>query len=226
MNGLLNSNQLKLIAMITMTLDHIGFILFPGTLWLRVVGRLAMPLYAFCIGEGCLHSRSLPRYLTSVAVMAALCQGVAFLVTGTLHMNILVTFSMSILLAMVLRWAQQQKKVAPWLVFGGAVTVAYFITEVLPEILSGTDYQVDYGFWGVILPLAVLVGRNRLQQLFLMAVPLLGLAVGNRIQAFALVSLGILLLYNGKRGTKKLKWIFYFYYPLHLAVLNILAMIL
>ena len=33
----LTSNQLKLLAMLTMTLDHIGVQMFPGVLWLRIV---------------------------------------------------------------------------------------------------------------------------------------------------------------------------------------------
>ena len=44
MQGKLTSNQLKLLAMLTMTIDHIGVQLFPGILWLRIVGRLAFPI--------------------------------------------------------------------------------------------------------------------------------------------------------------------------------------
>lgn len=215
----LTGNQLKLIAMITMTLDHMGLILFPNALWMRIVGRLAMPLYAFCIGEGCLHSRSLPKYLGSVALIGVICQAVAFLTTGTLYQNILMAFSLSIILAMLLRWAGKRKGVIPWAVFGLAVAAVLFITEGLPYVLTGTDYQVDYGFWGVVLPLAVMLGKNRVQQLLLMSVPLLFLSVGNPAQGFALASLPILLLYSGARGSRKLKWVFYFYYPAHLAVL-------
>ncbi len=222
----LTGNQLKLIAMITMTMDHMGLILFPNALWLRIVGRLAMPLYAFCIGEGCLHSRSLPKYLGSVALMGVICQVVAFVGTGTLYQNILMAFSLSILLAMLLRWAQKRNTVAPWVAFGVAVAAVLFITEGLPYVLTGTDYQVDYGFWGVMLPLAVMLGKNRVQQLLLMSVPLLFLSVGNPAQGFALAALPILIFYSGERGSRKLKWVFYFYYPAHLAVLYLILFFL
>ena len=48
----LTSNQLKLLALVTMTVDHVGVQLFPRVLWLRMVGRLALPIYAYMIAEG------------------------------------------------------------------------------------------------------------------------------------------------------------------------------
>ena len=59
----LTSNQLKLLAMVTMTLDHIGVHLFPQCLFLRIIGRLAMPIYAYMIAEGCAHTRNRKQYL-------------------------------------------------------------------------------------------------------------------------------------------------------------------
>ena len=70
----LNGNQLKLIALIAMTFDHIGVSLFPHTIWLRVVGRLALPIFAYMIAEGCRYTRSRKRYLMSLLAVAALCQ--------------------------------------------------------------------------------------------------------------------------------------------------------
>ena len=47
----LTGNQLKIIAMITMTCDHVGLQIFPQLQWLRILGRLAMPIYAYMIAE-------------------------------------------------------------------------------------------------------------------------------------------------------------------------------
>ena len=74
----LTGNQLKLIALITMTVDHIGMILFPSRLLFRVVGRLAFPIFAYMIAEGCLYTRSIWRYAGTLAAVAALCQSVYF----------------------------------------------------------------------------------------------------------------------------------------------------
>ena len=45
----MSSFKLKLVAITTMLIDHIGVIIFPNILWLRLIGRLAFPLFAFLI---------------------------------------------------------------------------------------------------------------------------------------------------------------------------------
>ena len=54
----LTKNQLKILAMVCMTLDHIGAAFFPQAVWLRVIGRLAFPLFSYCIAEGCRYTRN------------------------------------------------------------------------------------------------------------------------------------------------------------------------
>ena len=53
-----DTSLLKLIAMVTMLIDHAGKILFPQLSFMRVVGRLAFPLYAYCIAVGCVYTRN------------------------------------------------------------------------------------------------------------------------------------------------------------------------
>lgn len=53
----LNSLHLKLLAVVTMLIDHMGFTLFPHAVWMRAVGRLAFPIFCFLIAEGCAHTR-------------------------------------------------------------------------------------------------------------------------------------------------------------------------
>ena len=142
----LTGNQLKLIAMVTMTVDHIGFILLPQVLWLRLIGRLAFPIYAWFIGEGCRHTRSMPRYLGSVAAMALLCQCVSYAAIGSLYQCILVAFSLSIGLIFLLRKAKQTGHWLWAVLFLTALAAVWFLTETLPTLLTGTDYGVDYGF--------------------------------------------------------------------------------
>lgn len=74
----LTGNQLKLIAMAAMTLDHIGVYLLPQALILRIIGRLALPIYAYMIAEGCRYTRSRKQYLLRIAGLAAVCQAVYF----------------------------------------------------------------------------------------------------------------------------------------------------
>ena len=54
----LTGNALKILAALFMTIDHIGVMLFPRVLVLRIIGRLALPIFAFMIAEGCKYTRN------------------------------------------------------------------------------------------------------------------------------------------------------------------------
>ena len=58
----LNGNILKIIAAISMFIDHMGFIFFPNITVFRIVGRIALPIYAFMIAEGCRYTRNKIKY--------------------------------------------------------------------------------------------------------------------------------------------------------------------
>ena len=70
----LTGNQLKILAMIAMTCDHVGLQLFPQWTFLRIIGRLALPIYAYMIAEGCRYTRDRRKYLLRMVSLAALCQ--------------------------------------------------------------------------------------------------------------------------------------------------------
>lgn len=66
--------HLKCIAITVMTIDHIGALFFPGQIWLRTIGRIAFPIYAFLIANGFLHTHSRSRYLVRLLGFALLSQ--------------------------------------------------------------------------------------------------------------------------------------------------------
>ena len=70
---ILNNFWLKIIALLTMTIDHIGFLLPYNTfsLILRFIGRLALPLFCFMIAEGAIHTKSFNKYALRLGIMAS-----------------------------------------------------------------------------------------------------------------------------------------------------------
>lgn len=108
-----------------------------------------------------------------------------------------------------------------------AVAAVVFVTEGLPRILIHTDFDVDYGLWGVMLPVLVYFGRGKWGKLALFAVGvgLLGLHYGGT-QWWGLLSVPLLALYNGKKGTWNIGPLFYWYYPAHLVAIYGLSMLL
>lgn len=226
----LTGNQLKLLALISMTLDHIGLMfewLPPETrLLLRIAGRLAFPIFAFMIAEGCRHTRDMRRYFTTLAVCGVVCQGVYLVFLKSFYMCVFVTFSLSVGLIWLVRIAKSRKTPFWYGAFFAGVLAAFFLAEILPELLPGTDYGIDYDFIGIMIPVCVYLCWGKWMQLAVCGV-LLALLASYSFdpQKYSLLALPLLALYNGKRGKWKLKWLFYFYYPAHLVFLWTLAML-
>jgi hypothetical protein len=214
----LSGNALKLIALITMTLDHIGAYLLPQYRILRVIGRLSMPIYAFLIAEGCHYTKNKLKYLCLMAFFALGCQVVYYFVLGSLFMCILVTFSLSIILIYALQYVQKKKDFLSCAVFAMALIGVYYISVKLPGKLPG--FHIDYGLNGILLPVFFALGSTKPQKLLGGGIGLCVMAMGSTaIQWYGLLALPVLALYSGLRGKGNYKYLFYIYYPLHLAAI-------
>ena len=218
----LTANQLKMIAMITMTIDHIGAYLLPQLYVLRIIGRLSMPIYAYMIAEGCHYTHDRKAYFLRLFGLALLCQVVYVLVDRSLYQCILVTFSASV--GLIYGVENAQKKRTPGSVFAALVLLAaiYLICEKLPLLLPG--FHVDYGIWGVLLPVIVYFGGRNIVA-FALGTLLLCLSLGG-LQWWAMLTVPLLFLYNGQRGRHRLGWVFYLYYPAHLVVIYLIDFLL
>ena len=94
----MSSNTIKIIAGVSMFLDHLGFILFPSELWLRIVGRLAFPIFAFCIAEGATYTKNYLKYICLVGITALVCDIAVFVVQGRYMSCAVTTFFFSLVL--------------------------------------------------------------------------------------------------------------------------------
>lgn len=222
----LTGNQLKILAMVCMTADHVGLQLLPGAVFLRLLGRLAFPIYGWMLAEGCRYTRSRRRYLLRLAGLAAVCQIAYLFAMGSLYQCVLVTFSLSV----VLIWAVDLVRARPTpeniLILAGVTIGIFLLTVVLPA-MTLTDFALDYGLWGVLLPVAVYLGRTKREKLALFgaALVLLALSYGG-IQWWGLLALLPMATYNGQRGRGKLGTFFYLYYPAHLLVIFGISLLL
>jgi len=222
----LTGNQLKIIAMIAMTCDHVGLQLFPQLTWLRWIGRLALPVYAYMIAEGCRHTRSRKKYLLRLASMAALCQIVYFFAMNSLYQCILVTFSLSVSIICIVDGLSRLEG-ARRLFVGPLASIAVaagscFVCFILPLLVEG--FAIDYGIWGVMLPVMLYYGKKKWVWLTAGLV-LLAFAYGGD-QWLALAAVPLLQCYNGQRGAANIGRLFYWYYPLHLVVIYGISLIL
>lgn len=211
----LNGAQLKGIAFGTMVVDHAAVMLLQetGTLYwsMRLIGRLAFPLYCFLLAEGFCHTRSAGRYLGRLAALAVLSEipfnllnrGAA---ADPMHQNVMFTLFLGLLALWGNMTLQNRGKA-----FAGLLWCACM--AALAEV-----FRTDYGWAGVAL--VVCLHRFRAAEVPRTVTGFATLMLGvSPVEITALFSFALMNLYNGERGGGRGQRLFYLSYPLHLLVL-------
>ena len=224
----LTNNQLKIIAMLAMLSDHIGKVLLPQYPILQIIGRLAFPIFAFMIAEGCFYTKNKVRYFLMVFLLGAGCQAVYIIWEKSLYMNILLTFSLSIIFIFSLENYKKTKEKRIRILMLFTVITVLLIAVMLPVILIDQGFIIDYGIFGVLLPVAIFYAPDKLRKLIYTAgiLILLTLDLGGGIQWWSLLAIPLLALYNQKRGKYNIKPLFYIFYPTHLVVIYLISLFL
>lgn len=210
---------LKWIAIITMTVDHVGAILYPEFTVLRFIGRLSFPLFAYLLILGMESTRNIRNYFARLFIFALISQVPFFLALdyGPFDsLNIFFTLSFGLLFVYFFKKSS---------VF---VFVPVFVSLVLP---------FDYGIYGiaVIGCMYILKENTKFGVFSLVLLNTLFLVPWN-IQFLSISAIPLIVLHkNGslnitKETTEEFtiplwrKYFFYVYYPLHLALLYIIKL--
>lgn len=207
---------LKWIAIITMTVDHVGAVLFPEFEVLRWIGRLSFPLFAYLLVLGMESTRNVRKYFTRLFIFALISQVPFFLAIDYEpfeSLNIFFTLSFGL-------WFVYFFKKGSFVAF-----VPVFASLFLP---------FDYGIYGIAL-IGCMYMLTKNQNFGALLVVLLNalFLVSISSQILSLFALPLILLHNnGSLGTIKFsegfkipawrKYFFYIYYPLHLALLYLI----
>lgn len=208
-----------------MLIDHIGAYIFPDAYWLRCIGRLAFPIFAFFIAEGMRYTRSRKRYVLTLLVFAIISQIPYGFLREFYYLNILFTFLIAIFAIFLIE--NYKKNETLYMIY--LLLLGSFLLFV--EFLN----IVDYGIFGVLLilvfyfvkdkKLSLSLGAACLVLLTLKMMLLAGFTLRSTVQFLSILSLLLLYFYNGNKGKVNLKWLFYIFYPLHLLVILIITLI-
>ena len=217
----LDGTALKVIAMVSMVIDHVGDIFFPEATWMRMVGRIAMPIFSFCIAEGYVHTHDVKRYLLRMGAFALVSElpfDLAFSGgTDWTHQNIMLGFFLSILALILFDRIRGPKD--PQTGRYGAGRTALGCFEVCLMAAVALLLRADYTCFAVIGVFLFYVLKD--MDPFFRALGGVGFLSVTRTMGYYCatgLSLFPLLLYNGEKG-KGLKWLFYLFYPGHLLLL-------
>ncbi|MWV46960.1 conjugal transfer protein TraX [Paenibacillus sp. HJL G12] len=205
---------MQLIAMLTMLVDHIGIVCFENQLWLRVIGRIAFPIYAYALVKGHLYTRSRTKYLARLLILALLSQLPYQLALNPDGLNVIATLFMaaSVMQLMDLTTSIRAK--------GGIVLAAGVVMQVFP---------FDYGAYGLLMVLSFRYFANErllLTHLLLNMLYLLLYGPGGLIQMLSILPTLLIAygpgLWRRLEGIRVRKWVWRSFYPLHLAGLALL----
>lgn len=219
----LTSLHLKIIAVITMTIDHLGYFL-DGPLWMRAIGRIAFVLFAFGVAEGFVKTRNRTQYMKRLAEFGfgmTLAVGmIAFVANDWSYVangNIFLTFFFALLIATGMKRSD---------VFG--------LIQILLGLAGTVIFAVDYSFYGILTVLAFIYFQGNIWKQFLAfsviniifygpALFMYGVWSPYSLQLYSIAAFGFIACYNGKSGPRTLwtKWFFYWYYPIHIVILTV-----
>ena len=238
---LLNGSVLKILAAIFMVVDHVGLMFFPHDIIFRIIGRLSYPIFAFMIAEGARYTRNKAKYILMIGGLGLICQLVYYFFADSLYMCILVTFTLSIAVIYALAYFKK-------CLFSSDVTIIHkilsgviFLASVFTVYILNVYLEIDYGFFGCMVPVFASLFDFRgidlpekckwLDSIYFriggLAVGLFLLALNyGGIQWYSLLAIPFLLCYSEKRGSAKLKYFFYIFYPLHLVIIQAIAILI
>ena len=225
----LSGSTLKMIALLTMLIDHVGAVVVQRTMsmpgfdhdfWnslygpLRSIGRLAFPIFCFLLVEGFIHTSNSKKYVSRMLIFAIISE-IPFnlAVTGDLfnteYQNVFWELALGIVALMCLKKIEEKN-------FNYIMQVILRLVVIGGFTFGAELLKLDYGMYGIISIVALYVFRqNKLPQLLVGAVSF----CWERVAPLAFL---IIAFYNGKRG-RRIKYAFYVFYPAHLLILYIIA---
>lgn len=230
--GNVNTGLLKLIALVFMFLDHSGKMCFPGIPEMRILGRIAFPVYCWCLVVGAHHTRSFPKYLGRIALIGLISQPLYMV---ALHhswqqFNIFLT----LFVALLGLWGLREKKYFSHI---WAPVLALLIAQLLGVDYGWKGVLLTFLLWGVrdsragiaavMIAFCLFWGSSSSVVSRAFGVTLTGLNRGTfgamfsallRLQAMAILALP-LMLWKLPGRIPLPKWTGYAIYPAHLVVL-------
>ena len=216
----LSQETLKIIACITMLIDHIGAVLFPSIRLLRIIGRIAFPIFCFLLVEGVYHTKHPVKYgfrLCIGLLLAEIPFDILFFGGFTWqHQSVMVTLLLGYIMLQIIMKVEPIYKI-----------LIVFLFAMLADL-----FNTDYGSFGICLIAIFMLTRETKYNILIQAISICLLSILfygiNSTELFCIFALLFIVLYSDKKVTysKVLQWAFYLFYPVHLTLLALVNYLL
>ena len=143
----INSNTLKILAMVLMLFDHLWATIVPDNQWMTCVGRLAFPIFAFMISEGYVHTSDYKKYAKRLFIFGLISEIPFNLMSAgffiyPFHQNVMFTLLLGLLSIREIDRFKKDFKVK---------TGIFCLLKVALFLLIGTVGFVDYNAMGILV---------------------------------------------------------------------------
>jgi len=215
----MSSFVLKIIAIITMFIDHIGYYIFGKFSFFNYIGRIAFPIFAFQISEGYIHTKNLKKYFLRLFIFAIISQIPFILFKKAITNDFTLNIFFTLLLGLISIYIYDKSK----------HKIIAIILAILIGLLANFSH-CDYGFYGVTIIFLFYIFKTSIiksSTAFIIATTIKYLITMIKygfydIYLYLLISTLIpilfISLYNGKKG-KSTKYLLYLFYPIHLLLI-------
>ena len=230
----MNRNVLKIIALISMFIDHIGMHLLDNFAFFRIIGRIAFPIFAFFIAEGIRYTRSKKRYVVSLSLFAIISQIPYIFLYDEFKLNILFTFLIAILFITLIDLIKLDSVKSN--IFKFCSIIISIIILTIGCFIAGDVFRIiEYHSFGILLILCFYYIKSYWRFVAAAIVMLLmvlencllfGFELSSFRQLFSLLSIILLIFYNKKKGKLNLKYLFYIAYPAHLFIIYFITLLI
>lgn len=199
-------------AIMQFSMENRGLIMLIGVM--RLIGRIAFPIFCFLLVEGFLHTRNVKKYAGRLAIFALISEipfdlaisGSPFFIE---YQNVMVTLLIGLLVLIGLDFVEKKN-------LNKVLNVVMHIVVIAVGMAVAKLLKTDYDWSGVLcISIFYLLRQKNVLRGF---VAVLELAVVNLMEAAAFIDVLFIAKYNGQRGIN-LKYVFYAFYPVHLLIL-------
>lgn len=208
-----------------MVVDHIAYFMIPPSetyVIMRIIGRLAAPIFWFCFVEGYIRTRSRFKYKIRLLISAIVMGCGNLFLHGTLNAtlsifapNMFLSFFISALIIDCIEMVKGEKLISKKIIFlfGTVLCIAFGVIHC--------EYS---SFIVVFILIYRFVKNNNLQHiLFACSTILLSVVLSSPLQIFSIVSIIFFCGYNNEKPKYNMKYFFYLFYPIHIWILAILS---
>ena len=205
MLGLFSSFDIRMIAIVTMIIDHIGLIMVDTPFYypLRMIGRIAFPLFCFLLVEGYKHTKNLNRYMFRLFVCAMVSQVPYSIFLGTGQLNVMY----ELFIGLICLYLVDRQSSYGIIAFVGLL------------VACGASRGAEYGLYGIALIVAMYYFRGSPVNRFWFC-GILCILMSWEYYGAAALSMAVIWCYDGNVGKRMNRWLQYAIYPVHMILLS------